>query len=117
MIKDWNRNGKRVSTADLGAVVAADDDADIPLDPARAGEMVPIYPVTVEVVVVVVAFALYAAAVVAEDDVVAAAVGAAAGVKERVDAVVAEERRKDRVADYSVLDLTKRLANEEDIGS
>jgi hypothetical protein len=116
MIKDWNRNGKRVSTADLGAVVAADDDADIPLDPARAGEMVPIYPVTVEVVVVV-AFALYAAAVVAEDDVVAAAVGAAAGVKKRVDAVVAEERRKDRVADYSVLDLTKRLANEEDIGS
>jgi hypothetical protein len=70
--------------------------------------MVPIYPATFEVVGAV-AFALNAAAV------VAVAIGAAAWVKDCVDAVVAEERRKDVIADYSDPDLPKLVADEEDI--
>jgi hypothetical protein len=70
------------------------------------------------VVVVVVALVLNAAVMgVGQDDVVTVAVGAAAGVKECVDAVVAEERKEDIVADYSISDLTKRLVHEEDIDS
>jgi hypothetical protein len=100
---------------------AADDDIPLYLDPAWAEEMVPIYPVTVGVVGVV--LVLWNAAVVGaeEHDVVAVAVGAAAaavGVEERVEVVVAEERREDTVANNSVPDLTELLVNaEEDIGS
>ncbi len=87
--------------------MAAKANDDIPLEPARAGEMVPIYPVTVEAVVV---YLLNAAVVLAEEEDVVT-VGAAAGRKERVDAVVAEERRKGIAADHSVPDLTNRLVN------